>query len=190
MSQPGQQISKRAKHKLDVASRKTQPIVKRSKLRKRKRPARLSVSFFAMAAEQEREGVYMTRVQKKPTRWFLESYDANSEKITGAMQANPKGQRGYTLMLEGGGIHEFKTQRRALKFFSRLEKLVPEVAETPVEDPALDQADVAIVSPAEHAALQAACDAKCETNNKGCVTHNRRIPSGILDIPHVETPNE
>lgn len=65
----------------------------------------------------------MTRVSRKPPRFFLEHVDANGVKIDGALQALPKGQRGYTLMLPGGGIHEFKTQRRALKFFSRLQKL-------------------------------------------------------------------
>jgi hypothetical protein len=137
---PIKRISKRAQHKLDVEGRKTLPFVKRRKARKYKLP--FPTDFFAMAREQEREGVLMTRVNRVPARFFLEHEDANGEVIQGALQAKPKGQRGYTLLLEGGGIHEFKTQRRALKFFASLQ-YVP-------------------------------CDDDCETNNKGCVTHNRR----------------
>jgi len=80
-----------------------------------------------MARECEREGVVMTQVQKKPARFFLESADINGVIINGALQALPKGQRGWSLMLTKGGIHEFKTQRKALNFFSRLQHIQPEV---------------------------------------------------------------
>ncbi len=124
MARPGQRISKRAAHRAAVEARKDQPFVKRRKQRRNKLP--FPFDFFAMARESEREGVLMTRVQRKPPRFYLEAYDGNGCTINGALQALPKGQRGYSLMLEGGGLHEFKTQRRALKFFSRLEKIDPE----------------------------------------------------------------
>lgn len=124
MARPGQKISKRAAHRAAVEARKTQPFVKRRKQRRNKLP--FPLGFFAMAREQEREGVLMTQVQKKPARFFLEHEDANGVVINGALQALPKGRRGYTLMLPEGGIHEFKTQRRALKFFSLLQKVEPD----------------------------------------------------------------
>lgn len=111
-------LSKRAQHKADVEARKDLPFVKRRKQRRNKLP--FPLGFFAMAREQEREGVLMTRVNKKPARFFLEHSDANGVVINGALQALPKG---YSLLLPDGGIHEFKTQRKALKFFSRLQKL-------------------------------------------------------------------
>ena len=115
----------------------------------------------------------MTRVERKPPRFYLETYDINGKRMNGALSARPKGQpRGWTLMLEHGGFHEFKFKRSALAFFARLVKLEVEVEETPVEDPALDRADEAIVSPAEYAELEAAAD-KCETGNKGCIEHGR-----------------
>ena len=132
----GQKISKRAAHKAAVEARKTQPFVKRRKARKYK--LSFPLDFFAMARESEREGVLMTRVQRKPARFFLESTDANGVVIQGALQALPKGRRGYTLMLEGGGIHEFKTQRRALKFFASLEKVEPTPEDVPHVDAPCD----------------------------------------------------
>jgi len=121
MAQPGQKISKRARHRAAVEARKDQPVVKRRK--QRRNPLPFPTGFFAMARENEREGVLMTRVQRQPARFFLEHFDASGVKIQGALQQLPKGTRGYDLMLEGGGVHSFKTQRRALKFFARLQKL-------------------------------------------------------------------
>jgi hypothetical protein len=117
-------LSKRAQHKADVEARKDQPFTKRRK--QRRKPLPFPEDFFTMAREKEREGVLMTRVERKPPRWFLEHADANGVVINGALAANPKSrEHGYTLMLEGGGIHEFKTQRKALAFFSRLQKVDP-----------------------------------------------------------------
>lgn len=124
MARPGQRISKRAQHKLDVEARKDQPFVKRRKQRRNALP--FPSDFFAMSRECEREGVLMTRVDRKPPSWMLEHMDANGAIIKGVLRDAKPGNRGYDLLLEGGGLHMFKTRRQALQFFSRLQRVEPE----------------------------------------------------------------
>lgn len=124
MARYGQQtLSKRAQHKADVEARKDQPFVKRRK--QRRNPLPFPFGFFAMARENEREGVLMTIVQKRPLSYMLEHVDANGVKVQGVLRKASKSHkvRGWHLLVEGGNRKDFRTQRRALKFFSRLQKV-------------------------------------------------------------------
>jgi len=119
MARPGQKISKRAAHRAAVEARKDQPFVK---LRKQRRnPLPFPKDFFAMANEEEREGVLLTRVCKKPPTFRAETTDSKGQPIVVALQKAPRGSRGYTVMLPKGEGLYFPTRRKACKYIADLE---------------------------------------------------------------------
>lgn len=67
--------------------------------------------------------ILITRAARKPPDYMLEQTDVNGNIINCVLRKLPKGQRGWTLLLPGGGFHEFKTKRKALDFFARLQRL-------------------------------------------------------------------
>lgn len=131
MARYGQQkISKRAAHKALVEARKDLPFTKLRKLRKqRRKPLPFPTDFFAMAREQEREGVLMTRVSRKPSTFRCETTDDAGNTIEVALQAAPRGVRGWNVLLPKGGRQFFATRRKALKFIGLLQV-------TPIEEEA------------------------------------------------------
>jgi len=126
MSRPGQQISKRAAHRAAVEARKDQPFVK---LRKQRRnPLPFPKDFFAIAGENEREGVLLTKVSRKPPTFKAETTDDKGQPIVVALQKSPRPTRGWIVMLPKGEGLYFPTRRKACKYIGDLQTTVVEEA--------------------------------------------------------------
>lgn len=127
MARPGQRVSKRAQHKLDVEARKDQPFVKRVKVGRRK-ALPFPTEWFAMARELEREGVLLTRIGRKPPRYRMELPLDNGTVKAAMLIKAPKGNKGYHVVLDDAGNgYAAPTKRKAIKAFTELQSA--EVAE-------------------------------------------------------------
>ena len=114
MARYGQQkISKRAAHKLAVASRKDLPFIKLRKKSRKDQP--FPSDFFAAAREQEREGVLLTRSSSKPPAFRAETTDDQGNPIVVMLRAAAKGLRGWDVLLPNGQGMFFATRRKACK---------------------------------------------------------------------------
>lgn len=136
MARPGQRVSKRAQHKLDVEARKDQPFVKRRK--PRRKPLPFPTEWFAMAREFERDGVLLTRIGRKPPRYRMELPLDNGTVKAAMLIKAPKGNKGYHVVLDDvGNGYAAPTKRKAIKAFTELQSAevvdVPHV-DTPEEE--------------------------------------------------------
>jgi hypothetical protein len=161
---PNKKISKRAAHKAAVEARKAQPFVKVCKNIGRRNALPFPPDFFAMASEEEREGVLLTRVSKKPPTFRAETTDDKGQLITVAIQKSPRPTRGWNVLLPKGERMYFATRRKALKWVSLLQATVDETetvcgeCRAPEDNHKLSCStrvvpEVQFVSPALHAEL-------------------------------------
>jgi hypothetical protein len=90
----------------------------------RKRMWRESATRWTRVGQEEMWGdVLILRAKRKPPQYKLEQSDINGVMIEAALIKAPKLERGWYLLLPGGGERHFRTKRRALDFFSRLQHI-------------------------------------------------------------------
>lgn len=132
MTRPGQRVSKRAAHKAAVAARKAAnlPTVKRTK--QRRNPTPFPTEWFEGVKETEREGVLVTRINRKPPTYKCETVDSNGLQVVTGLKKSAPPLRGYEVLLPKGESIYCKTKRAALRFIASLETEVHEP--TPEED--------------------------------------------------------
>jgi hypothetical protein len=104
-----------------------------------------------MACEEEREGVLLTKVSRKPPTFRAETTDDKGNSVIVALQKSPRPTRGWTVMLPNGEGLYFATRRKACKYIADLEVVEVGPPNTP---------DVAVVSPEHHADLTEATHMK------------------------------
>jgi hypothetical protein len=121
-------ISKRAAHKAAVAARKTQPLTKVCKNIGRRNALPFPPDFFAMARENEREGVLLTKINRKPPTFKAETQDDEGNLIEVGLQKAAPPLRGWNVLLPKGERQYFRTRRVACKFIGLLQT-VPEESE-------------------------------------------------------------
>ena len=99
--------------------------------RKRSKWQSSTTRWRSVGHEEALGDVIITRAARKPPSYMLEKSDDQGRLIKCVLRKEPKGKRGYILMLPQGGIHVFPTRRKAIDFFGRLVVL----EEKPVDVP-------------------------------------------------------
>jgi len=75
----------------------------------------------AVGREEMCEGVLLTRANRTPPDYWAEN--DSGVKCVLRKRNRRRGLRGWDVLLQGGGVHEFKTKRAACDFVARLRKL-------------------------------------------------------------------
>lgn len=103
----------------------------------KKRSWKESATRWTRVGQEEMwNDVFIRREGRKPPQYKLEQSDVNGVLIEAALIKAPKLQRGWHLLLPGGSEKHFRTKRRALDFFSRLQHL--DVKASPFDEAAAD----------------------------------------------------
>ena len=92
-----------------------------------KRKWRESCSNWHWLGQESLYGdVLITRVRRKPPMFRLEQHDVSGDIIKGYLIKAPQGMRGWSLHLGKDVAKVFRTKRRAIEFFARLQFVVSE----------------------------------------------------------------
>lgn len=82
--------------------------------------------MFAVGTETEEHGVFLTRIERKPSSWRLEQY-VDGEKMIALLRKLPRGLKGWEVHILGGEnqalILRYGTRKQAILAFKEMRPL-------------------------------------------------------------------